>query len=224
MNELQELNAELPKVKLWNGQRVVTFKDINEVHQRTKGTARRNFNTNKKHFIDGVDYIVRNSYEAKQEYNITAPNGLTLLTESGYLMIVKSFTDDLSWEVQRRLVNNYFQKQVQQPKYQLPNDEETERIFARWSSPTLLPPPPKETWYERNKTKIKGICGYYGWNRKFLYHKILTELGTMFDLNEAKRTYVRENGFAPYYATDIIEYFPQLQEQADRYINYLLED
>lgn len=223
MNEIQELNVELPKIKLWNGKRVVTFRDIDEAHQRTSGTARRNFNKNKKHFIDGVDYIVRNSYEAKNEYEIIAPNGLTLITESGYLMIVKSFTDDLSWSVQRQLVNGYFKVQ-EQPHPQLPNNDGTERIFASWGSPILLPPPPKETWYERNKTKIKGICGYYGWNRKFLYHKILTELGTMFDLNEAKRTYVRENGFVPYYATDIIEYFPQLQEQADRYINYLLEE
>ncbi|HNQ43870.1 MAG TPA: hypothetical protein PKI59_05545 [Candidatus Cloacimonadota bacterium] len=29
-------------------------------------------------------------------------------TESGYLMLVKSLTDDLSWAVQRELVNSYF--------------------------------------------------------------------------------------------------------------------
>jgi DNA-binding XRE family transcriptional regulator len=32
----------------------------------------------------------------------------TYFTESGYLMLVKSLTDDLSWEVQRLLVNSYF--------------------------------------------------------------------------------------------------------------------
>lgn len=30
------------------------------------------------------------------------------MTESGYLMLVKSFTDDLAWEVQRKLVKSYF--------------------------------------------------------------------------------------------------------------------
>ena len=29
------------------------------------------------------------------------PKGLTVLTEMGYLMLVKSFTDDLAWKVQR---------------------------------------------------------------------------------------------------------------------------
>jgi hypothetical protein len=99
--------VDLP-VKEFNGKRVVTLKDVDNVHERTEGTARRNFNANKKHFILGEDYIQRNSLEAKIEYGLKAPNGLTLLTESGYLMIVKSFQDDLAWDVQRQLVNSYF--------------------------------------------------------------------------------------------------------------------
>jgi hypothetical protein len=96
------------RVKEYQGQRVVTFRDIDELHQRPDGTARRNFNENKHHFVEGEDYFVRNSYEAKTEFGIIAPNGLVLLTESGYLMLVKSFTDDLAWQVQRQLVNVYF--------------------------------------------------------------------------------------------------------------------
>ena len=44
----------------------------------------------------------------------TLPNGfnpeadIVLITESGYLMIVKSLKDDLAWAVQRELVNSYF--------------------------------------------------------------------------------------------------------------------
>lgn len=97
--------------KEFDGQMVVTLKDIDALHQKPEGTAKRNFNQNKKHFIEGVDYFVRNSYEASKEYGITAPNGLKLLTQTGYLMIVKSFTDDLSWEIQRKLINGYFAAQ-----------------------------------------------------------------------------------------------------------------
>ena len=100
-------NHTLP-IKEYNNVRVVTFKDIDTVHERPNGTARRNFNDNKNRFIEGVDYFVRNSYEAKNEFNLIAPNGLILITESGYLMLVKSFTDDLAWKVQRELVNTYF--------------------------------------------------------------------------------------------------------------------
>ena len=39
--------------------------------------------------------------------------GTALITETGYLMLVKSFTDDLAWDVQRKLVDSYFRvKQV----------------------------------------------------------------------------------------------------------------
>ena len=33
---------------------------------------------------------------------------IVLFTESGYLMLVKTFTDDLSWDIQRQLVKGYF--------------------------------------------------------------------------------------------------------------------
>lgn len=106
-------------IKEYKGQRVVTFKDIDTVHGRPDGTARRNFNRNKEHFIEGEDFFVRNSYEAKKEYSATAPNGLTLLTESGYLMLAKSFTDKVAWDVQRTLVKAYFRvKQERTPEYE----------------------------------------------------------------------------------------------------------
>lgn len=108
MNRLIQIGNQQISTKEFKGQRVVTLKDIDLVHERPEGTARRNYNTNKKHLIEGEDYFVRNSSEAQNEFGITAPNGLVLMTEQGYLMLVKSFTDDLAWKVQRQLVNTYF--------------------------------------------------------------------------------------------------------------------
>jgi hypothetical protein len=116
MENVIKINETDLHVKMWSGQRMVTLSDIDKVHDRPTGTARRNFNENKNHLNLDEDYIVRNSYEAKTEYNIVAPNGLTLLTESGYLLLVKSFTDDLAWEVQRKLVNSYFKLQELAPQ------------------------------------------------------------------------------------------------------------
>lgn len=110
MTELIKIQNQQINVKEFNNQRVVTFKDVDMVHERAEGTSRRNFNTNKVRLIKGEDFFVRNSSEAKKEFGITAPNGLVLLTESGYLMLVKSFTDDLAWQVQRQLVKSYFRK------------------------------------------------------------------------------------------------------------------
>ncbi len=100
-------------VKEFSGQRVVTFKDIDMLHERVEGTAGRNFRDNKKHFVENEDYFLINGNELKdfkQTTNFVGSNAkeLTLITESGYLMLVKSLQDDLAWKVQRELVNNYF--------------------------------------------------------------------------------------------------------------------
>lgn len=112
MNELVHIGNSDIAIKEYNGQRVVTFKDIDMVHGRPEGTARRNFNTNKKRFVNGEDYFVVSSNEIRTSrlFPISDNDYMDkiLLTEQGYLMLVKSFTDDLAWEVQRQLVNGYF--------------------------------------------------------------------------------------------------------------------
>lgn len=106
-------------VRMYQGQRVVTLKDVDMVHERADGTARRNFNANKERFIEGVDYFRIQPNEIRT-VGITSPNGGIVITESGYLMLVKSFTDDLSWSVQRQLVNSYFKvKELSEENLQL---------------------------------------------------------------------------------------------------------
>lgn len=56
--------------------------------------------------IESEDYFHvtrKNSMDEIRTLEIP-PKGIVLLTESGYLLLVKSFTDDLVWQVQRRLV------------------------------------------------------------------------------------------------------------------------
>ena len=106
-------------IKEYKGQRVVTFKDIDTVHSRPDGTARRNFNRNKEHFIEGEDFykITPNEFRtAIGSMDKRQQNDVTLLTESGYLMLAKSFTDKVAWDVQRVLIKSYFKvKQEQSP-------------------------------------------------------------------------------------------------------------
>jgi Predicted transcriptional regulators len=101
-------------VKEYGGKRVVTFKDIDTVHQRPIGTANKRFLDNRDKFIAGVDFF-KISYSEIRKNKIMQISGstrrdVTFVTESGYLMLVKSFTDDLAWRVQRELVNSYFGK------------------------------------------------------------------------------------------------------------------
>ncbi|HHQ8783593.1 TPA: phage antirepressor KilAC domain-containing protein [Clostridioides difficile] len=119
MNNLVLINDKKLQVKEFKGERVVTFKEIDLIHERAEGTAKRNFTENKKYFIENVDYfeVSTKIVPSLELYGFSkfAPNGI-LITESGYLMLVKSLTDDLAWTVQRELVNNYFRVKEQQPK------------------------------------------------------------------------------------------------------------
>lgn len=97
------------EIKEFRGQRVVTFKDIDLVHGRVEGTAKSNFNSNKNRFLENEDYFIISNSLKYEIPTLEIPNrGLTVITESGYLMLVKSFTDELAWKVQRQLVNSYF--------------------------------------------------------------------------------------------------------------------
>lgn len=214
MNGIIKIEDTEIQIREYNGQRVVTFKDIDTVHQRSDGTASRNFRKNKKHFIDGIDYIRRNSSEAKKEYGIIAPNGIILMTESGYLMIVKSFTDDLSWEIQRQLVNGYF-KVKEHDNLSLNND--IPKLPVYHTSDTAIPKNP--SFYERNKRRMNQLCRVANAPLSFLYHNILKRVGEEYDLSAAEKIYEKERGCKPAYPMDMIDYFSDLATFDESYLD-----
>lgn len=216
MNNLQVCETNMPEIKVWNGQRVVTFKDIDTVHQRPKGTASRNFKSNKKHFIENEDYIMlhsngRNSSIDTKPFGKIPPKGLMLLTESGYLMIVKSFTDDLSWDVQRQLVNGYFKVREASTSLALPMQSST-------------PVPKRPDWYAKNFDRIEAIKEKFDADTKMVYHQIFLQLRKKYDINAANEIYKKEMGYYPTYAMDIIPYFPELTEETDRILDMFLQE
>ena len=136
MADIIKINNNPIQIKEYNGQRVVTFKNIDLVHNRPEGTAGRNFRENKHRFIENEDYFEVNQPDEIRRLGIERPQGGTptkviLITESGYLMLVKSFTDDLSWQVQRQLVNTYFRaKELMQPMSQIQILQQAINILA----------------------------------------------------------------------------------------------
>ena len=217
MEELEKL--EIPAIKVWDSQRVVTFNDIDKVHQRPKGTASRNFKSNRKHFIKDVDYflITRDIFNGrnpsiKEKLNIETipPKGITLFTETGYLMLVKSFQDDLSWKVQRRLVSSYFNcgklqnEVINRSDVPQPNEGHY---------PSLA-----NTWMKDHEPLFKQICSAYGISRKELYHKILLDIGDDYNVDDYRVFYKRDTGHAPEYIMEVVSFYPELRESAETII------
>lgn len=243
MNEMIQIQGTSILLKEYQGKRVVTFKDVDLVHKRPEGTARKRFNDNRKRFVSGVDFfkapykevierplegrsilevvdniegyrgmdysgyifiakdaesgfikigrtthkesriknlkgnrlialsdfewfdcldtlkaiklvymelssfcykdswyncskeqaakciteavaIINENYEPREYHKGGYHGDLTLITETGYLMLVKSFTDELAWKVQRELVDSYFNKKEldkpEEPKSEQP--------------------------------------------------------------------------------------------------------
>ncbi|MBP7117116.1 MAG: ORF6N domain-containing protein, partial [Candidatus Cloacimonetes bacterium] len=108
INKLQDEASTIPAREI-KGQRVVSYKQIAELHQIDTNNLQRNFNRNKSRFIEGTDY-----FKIKEQTSVVdnLSTWKYYFTESGYLMLVKSLTDDLSWEVQRMLVNSYFRASI----------------------------------------------------------------------------------------------------------------
>lgn len=204
MTELVNVEGTELSIREYNGQRVVTFRDIDEVHRRPSGTARTTFNRNKKHFSKGVDYFVCQTYEAKSLFGIIAPSGLTVLTERGYLKVVKPFNDDLSWKVQDALVDAYFAVKNQQPTAEI----EEKHYF------------PEDTdWFRTNEWKIRYYCEYVGITKKVFMHLLLKVIGRKYYFDGARKKYIEETGNLKPTNSEVISYFDNIREEADKCLN-----
>lgn len=143
---MENTSSTIPSIKIneteiqpinYENQRVVTFAMIDKVHGRATGTASRNFKTNRDKLIQGEDYfhLSQQVMKSLDEFRPTAnPNGIFVLTESGYLLLVKSFTDDLAWQVQRQLVRSYFKAKPEAVVLPLPETLTSTEQYALTSA------------------------------------------------------------------------------------------
>jgi hypothetical protein len=208
MTELVNVEGTELAVREYNGQRVVTFRDIDNAHQRPAGTAYRNFRQNKKYFSEGKDYIVVKpdfkTYEIRLSGITPNKKGTTLITERGYLKVVKSFNDELSWKVQDALVDAYFAVKNQQP------------TTAIEEKPVL---PIETDWFCINRWKINFICGVYKLSTREYMHSLLLQIGKTYNFDNAKQEFMRCTGRLPKSNSEVITYFQELADTATKILN-----
>ena len=109
------INNKVMEVLEYQGERVVNYGTIAKVHKVDENNLRQNFKRNKQHFIENEDYFALKKNEVSDILSLTSEEKISkfapkihLFTKTGYLMLVKSLTDDLSWKIQRELVTHYF--------------------------------------------------------------------------------------------------------------------
>nr|DAN47230.1 MAG TPA: hypothetical protein [Caudoviricetes sp.] len=114
---LVKINNNDVMVKEFQEQRVVTAWDIAKVHNREVKRINEQFNRNKEKMIENEDFFIIKRNEIPKSLSATlmdlwefAPsmNEMVLFTESGYLMLVKTFTDDFKLESAKRINKRIF--------------------------------------------------------------------------------------------------------------------
>lgn len=102
---------ELPPI-YFDGDLVTTFARVDEAHKRPKGTAKRNFINNNDDYQEGVDYYSLSQADQRWVTGFKIPSrGLTVLTSSGYLKLIRSMRDDKAAEI----LDQYFKSRPALP-------------------------------------------------------------------------------------------------------------
>jgi phage regulator Rha-like protein len=91
---------------------VVTLEQIAAVHGVSIKTVQSSYREHKARFQEGKHVFHLDFAEASQllagQGVKASPNGLTLFTEAGYLLLVKPMRDETAWQVQERMIEAYF--------------------------------------------------------------------------------------------------------------------
>ena len=199
---------------------VVTTKQIAEMYGTTSKKVSNNFNANKKRYTIGKHYFVlegeeKNQFINRLEIKDSSKNAkkIYLWTERGALLLAKSINTDIAWEAYERLIDFYF-RQKEEYTYQIqPCEPETALLEEKPKVPLV------ESWYARNNGRIERIMRKIQMSRKYVCHKILQNVSEKYDLDAANKLYEEHTGKKLKRSTDVIEYFPELGEHADKYLD-----
>lgn len=117
--EIQRLNAH---PLIYRDERCLTLSQMDRVHGRPDGTAGRTFRKHREKLVEGKHYFTVPYVEWSQELPVATKfvateyrGDLIVLTQRGYLLLAKSFHDELAWRVQDALVDGYFELRQQPP-------------------------------------------------------------------------------------------------------------
>ena len=105
-NKMIILNEEI-EIKEYKNERVITAWDIAKLHGRDVREVNQQFNRNIKNLIENEDYfivnrknildsVIQKSHKVIQDFIPNNVKEIVLFTESGYLLLVKTFTDEKS--------------------------------------------------------------------------------------------------------------------------------
>ena len=153
------------------------------------------------------------------------PNrGLTFINESGIYSLIFGSKLESAKKFKRWVTSEVLPSLRKTGTYTVvaAQPSATSSIVVQPTSDIELPKA-TNTWYLKNRKRIRELCDLMDIERKTLYHLILTEIGKTIDIEQSKSIYTRDHGFPPEFIMDVVGYFTKMQEIADEYLDRLLE-
>jgi hypothetical protein len=153
MNGTIEIDGQAIERIVYRDEPVVTLPMVETLHGRSRESVHANFSRNKERLVEGKDYFQVPYEEWKEVLSHTkngsqngfgvnkmlTPNGddtlandsnkgghrgdMFFLTQLGYLKLIKTFNDDLAWDIYIKLVEHYFNTRIKIGCKHRPNPE-----------------------------------------------------------------------------------------------------
>lgn len=163
--------------------------------------------------VDAEDKLSTQIKYAGQKRNVTVINesGLYALIFGSKLESAKKFKHWVTSEVlpSIRKTGGYN------------SNSNTRGIIVQYENNCSLPKV-KPTWFKKHNKDMSLICKKMDIDRKSLYHLILSRISDRLDWKQAMSIYTIERGYPPTYAMDLVEYFIEMQEIANEYLDELM--
>lgn len=171
------------------------------------------------HNLGASDYFIPSTYKDESGKE----NKCYKVTKLGCDFLANKFSGEKGIVFTARYVKRFadMEEAIKKPQAALPEDDDP---FADYCITKAQSSASHGVWFRRNNWKLKIIMERFEWTRKFLYHKILTELSDLYDLEVVERFYVYQYGHKPEYKMQLLDCDKTLARTATRYINYLLTE
>lgn len=208
MKELTMIENELvPVYKTSTGQKVVYG---TELHKALDVKSR--FNDWVRNRLNDCDAVENEEYETVTKKLVSGGKTKEYIIE---LDAAKEMAM-LERNEKGKQVRRYF---IQIEKKYKEKEKEDRKIVT--VSNTKLPP--ANGWFKRVNPKMIDVIETNLLTRKRLYHIMLSRISNKFDWYSALAIFKKERGFDPVFPMDVVAYFPEMQEEAERILDRLAQ-
>lgn len=119
------------------------------------------------------------------------------------------------WEMEEELKKNSLSAEPQ--FMELPECDE----YGFIPIPEYYLPLKESNWCSEHETDVQFVMFRMKIPKKTVYHMILTHLGKKYELSDVRKAYKLQYGYLPKYAMDIVDFLPQLADDATKYLEKL---